>query len=122
MGQLDCQLAATPKLAPVWNYWVMSWWPAFSRLTPAGSDMYSALCFQLGTTWPPIGAVLLRVSAQFIGNCLVLSPSATSILLLLLFMSISTAFCCCFSHQILIPSSIPDFTDGKSCGAYSGQK
>ncbi|KAF8191850.1 hypothetical protein K438DRAFT_1762433 [Mycena galopus ATCC 62051] len=54
IGQLDRQLAAIPKLAPVWTYSEMGWWPAFSRLTPAGNVMYCTVCFQLGTTWPPI--------------------------------------------------------------------
>jgi hypothetical protein len=80
LDQLDCQLATIPKLAPVWTYSEMGWWPAFirlilsiqrgtslnmyrrvwlreTRLIPAGSDMYHAVCFQLGTTRPPIGSV-----------------------------------------------------------------
>ncbi|KAJ7083889.1 hypothetical protein C8R44DRAFT_903596 [Mycena epipterygia] len=56
---LDRQLAATPKLAPVWTHWEIGWRPAFRHIVPAITDMYSTHHVQLENTCLTVGGVVL---------------------------------------------------------------
>ncbi|KAJ7085925.1 hypothetical protein C8R44DRAFT_752738 [Mycena epipterygia] len=55
--QLNCQLAATVKLAPVWTHSERSWRPAFKMLGPAVTDMCSTTRIQLENMFLTVGGV-----------------------------------------------------------------